>query len=196
MKRSLALAGLLALLGGAAATAGDGPGHSPQYTAGGELVFPSDYRDWAYISSGLAMSYAPFNNSSVGPMFDNVFVARESMQAFRATGHWPDPTTFVIEVRGSSSHGSINKSGSFQSELVSFDVEVKDASRPGTWRYYSFDASAATKPASAAAFPQSAGCFECHAKHGAVEHTFVQFYPALLPIARAKGTVNASYHDS
>jgi len=78
---------------------------------------------------------------------------------------------------------------------MGFDVEVKDSTRPGTWRYYSFDPSAATKPASVAAFPPGAGCFECHAKNAAVEHTFVQFYPSLMPIARAKGTVNSYYHD-
>jgi hypothetical protein len=196
MKRIALLLGLALLLGGAAARAGSSSGPVPEYTASGELMFPSDYRDWAYVSSGLGMSYAPFTMPGMGPMFDNVFVSREAMRAFRATGHWPDKTTWVIEVRGSSSHGSINKAGSFQSELMGFDVEVKDSSFPEVWRYYSFSPDAATKPASLPAIPQNGGCFACHEKNGAVEHTFVQFYPALLPIAKAKGTVNASYHDN
>ena len=32
--------------------------------------------------------------------------------------------------------------------------------------------------------------------HGAVDKTFVQFYPTLLPIAKDKGTLSAAYkHD-
>jgi len=41
--------------------------------------------------------------------------------------------------------------------------------------------------------PLSAACYTCHAAHGAVETTFVQFYPTLLPIAKNKGTLSASY---
>jgi acyl carrier protein phosphodiesterase len=29
-------------------------------------------------------------------------------------------------------------------------------------------------------------CNSCHSQHGAVEHTFVQFYPTLLEFARQK----------
>jgi hypothetical protein len=36
-------------------------------------------------------------------------------------------------------------------------------------------------------------CYSCHSQHAAVDTTFVQFYPTLLPIARAKGTISASY---
>ena len=32
------------------------------------------------------------------------------------------------------------------------------------------------------------GCYACHDAHAAVEHTFVQFYPTLIPVAKAKGT--------
>jgi hypothetical protein len=46
------------------------------------------------------------------------------------------------------------------------------------------------------AIPQAAECYSCHATHAAVDRTFVQFYPTLLPIAKAKGTLSAGYkHD-
>jgi len=32
------------------------------------------------------------------------------------------------------------------------------------------------------------GGTEIHAKNGAVDETFVQFYPTLIPVAKAKGT--------
>jgi hypothetical protein len=41
--------------------------------------------------------------------------------------------------------------------------------------------------------PQSADCYSCHAEHGAVDTTFVQFYPTLLPIAKAKATLSPAY---
>jgi hypothetical protein len=38
-----------------------------------------------------------------------------------------------------------------------------------------------------------ASCVECHTKSTAVERTFVQFYPTLLEVARAKGTVKPGF---
>ena len=38
-----------------------------------------------------------------------------------------------------------------------------------------------------------ADCYSCHAEHGAVDTTFVQFYPTLLPVASAKGTLQSGY---
>jgi hypothetical protein len=36
--------------------------------------------------------------------------------------------------------------------------------------------------------PRSADCYSCHLEHGAVDNTFVQFYPVLMEIAKGKGT--------
>jgi hypothetical protein len=36
--------------------------------------------------------------------------------------------------------------------------------------------------------PDTAGCQACHSANGAVDNTFVQFYPTLAPIAKSKGT--------
>ena len=41
--------------------------------------------------------------------------------------------------------------------------------------------------------PTDMACYSCHSEHAAVDTTFVQFYPTLLPIARSKGTLSASY---
>ena len=38
------------------------------------------------------------------------------------------------------------------------------------------------------AIPTTANCYSCHQEHGAVDTTFVQFYPTLAGIAREKGT--------
>ena len=41
--------------------------------------------------------------------------------------------------------------------------------------------------------PEKADCYACHQSHAAVDTTFVQFYPTLLPLAEAKGTLSATY---
>ena len=41
--------------------------------------------------------------------------------------------------------------------------------------------------------PVSQNCYSCHSDHGAVDTTFVQFYPTLLPIAKQKRTLEAAH---
>ena len=58
------------------------------------------------------------------------------------TGTWADKTIFILEIRGSSSEGSINKAGRFQAGLIAIEAEVKDEARfPGRWGYFDFNPS-------------------------------------------------------
>jgi hypothetical protein len=99
---------------------------------------------------------------------------------------------FVLEEYGSSSKGSINKHGNFQSEFMGLDVEVKDEKRfEDKWAYFGFDT---TQLSSAANTPSKNGCWNCHDQHAAVEHSFVQFYPELLKIAKEKSTIKQNVH--
>jgi hypothetical protein len=41
--------------------------------------------------------------------------------------------------------------------------------------------------------PMSEDCYACHRDHAAVDTTFVQFYPTLLPLATQKGTLSPNY---
>jgi hypothetical protein len=160
---------------------------APQFTAEGKLVRPEGYRKWVYVSSGYGMSYSQSPNGM--QMFTNVFVTPAAYDYFVANGKWPDKTMFVLEVYGSTSRGSINKHGSYQTEFSGLDVEVKDAGRfADRWAYFNFEG--ATKAASADS-PSKNDCWKCHEQNAAVEHSFVQFYPELLKIARAKGTIKA-----
>jgi hypothetical protein len=106
------------------------------------------------------------------------------------TGTWPDKTMLVLEVRGAEGKGSINQKGNYQgTETMGVEVHIKDEGRiPGKWAFYGFDDGKTAKM-----IPMSMSCYSCHAEHAAVDTTFVQFYPTLLPIAKAKGTLSASY---
>ncbi len=165
----------------------------PQFTKENQLIRPKDYREWIFVSSGLGMTYDSGALANEGhPSFDNVFVEPSAYRSFLRTGRWPDKTIFVLEVRSSSSHRSINKGGSFQDALVGVEAEVKDESRfPEKWAYFSFDDKGRFKDAATALSNET--CYTCHHANAAVEHTFAQFYPTLLPVAMEKGTLNPGY---
>lgn len=165
--------------------------HGPVYTVDGKLIPPADYREWVYLSSGVDMSYNPRAMASPSPMFDNTFVNPESYRAFVSTGRWPDKTVIVLEVRGSAGKSSINQRGHYQSGGVQgMEVHVKDTARfPGGWAFFSFDDAAAP----AKQIPVAEACYTCHREHAAVDTTFVQFYPTLLPVAQQHATLSAAY---
>jgi hypothetical protein len=160
---------------------------SPVYTEDGQLTLPEDYREWVYLSSGFDMAYSPM---AMGHhMFDNVFVEPGAYKAFLATGTWPDKTMLVLEVRGAMDKGSINKNGNYQStDVMGREVHVKDSAHLQGWAFFGFDTGKTAKMT-----PRTAACYSCHAAHAAVDNTFVQFYPTLLPIATAKDTLSAAY---
>ena len=187
MTRALFLSSALLAL-----SAGQGFAQDPRFTKDNELIRPTNYREWIYLTSGLGMSYGPNAGDATNPPFDNVFVNPSSYRSFLQTGKWPDKTIFILEIRASTGHGSINRAGHFQTGLVAVEAAVKDEARfPEKWAYFSLGGPSAQRT-SAKAFPKQE-CFSCHNKNAAVENTFVQFYPTLLEVAQAKGTLNASY---
>lgn len=165
---------------------------SPAYTKTGEMLPPANYREWIYLTTGIDMSYAlkpaGMQDHSI---FDNIFVNPEAYRSFLETGTWPDKTVMVLEARAARSKGSINQSGRFQAgNVMDMEVHVKDEARfPGKWAFFSFDSASGN----GTLIPQGATCYSCHAAHAAVDTTFVQFYPTLLPIAQKKGTLSAAF---
>ncbi len=159
---------------------------APRYTADGQLMLPSDYREWVFLSSGLGMTYQPMNNGGNSPAFTNVFVNPSAYRSFLSTGTWPNQTMLVLEVRASTTKGSINKAGSYQSGVLGVEGEVKDRAKfPGNgWAFFDFGKSSSGKM-----LARTEDCYSCHLEHGAVDNTFVQFYPVLLEIAKQKRTV-------
>jgi hypothetical protein len=167
------------------------PNHStsPVYTSDGRLVFPANYREWIYLTTGMDMDYSPDPMMMGHSMFDNVFVNPEAYKAFVATGTWPNGTILALETRMAASKGSINKAGHFQTnDVMTRSVHVKDTRFPGGWAFFSDDDGKPSRQ-----IPKEAVCYSCHQQHAAVDTTFVQFYPTLLEIAKTKGTLSPSY---
>jgi Cytochrome P460 len=167
------------------------PSAAPTYATNGEMLPVANYREWVYLSTGIDMNYTPKAMAAEHSTFDNVFVNPEAYRSFLATGTWPDKTVIVLEVREARDKGSINTRGHFQGEgVIGFEVHVKDQARfPGKWAFFDFDSP--TK--NGTLIPEKAPCYTCHQQHAAVDTTFVQFYPTLLPVAREKHMLSAEF---
>jgi hypothetical protein len=166
------------------------PKTGSEYNSTGQMKLPAQYREWVYLTTGFDMSYNPQLASMNHSMFDNVFVNPEAYKKFLETGTWPDKTVMVLEARMAEGKGSINQKGHYQGEQVmAREVHVKDEARfPGKWAFFAFgDSDKGTL------VPTSADCYSCHSQHGAVDTTFVQFYPTLMGVAKAKGTLSSAY---
>jgi len=160
-----------------------------QYS-GASMIRPDDYHEWIWLSSGFGMSYSPAQAENPDPPFDNVFVNPAAYRAFLKTGSWPDKTVLVLEVRSSKQKESINQHGHFQGDSARVEVHVKDTARfpDKKWGFFVFGESAKNAAPAAA----DTTCFSCHEKSGAVDTTFVQFYPILRDVAKLKGTLKAA----
>jgi hypothetical protein len=187
--RIISAALAIALAGGltaAAVSRAASPEPRLVYTADGKLVFPKDYRTWVYLSTGMDMAYVEGPPRS-DHIFDSVFVNPEAYAAFQKTGTWPDKTMMVLEVRKGQSRGSINKSGVFQTEQLGREIHVKDVARfKSGWAFFP----GGDNPT---ALPQTSQCNVCQEQQGAVDTTYVQFYPTLLPKAKEMKTFSAAY---
>jgi hypothetical protein len=166
-------------------------GDRAQFTKAGELVRPSNYREWIFLSSGLGMTYGPNAPAAGAPLrFDNVYVNPSSYRDFLRTGKWTDGTVLILEVRDSESKGSINQHGHYQTSVAAIEAHVKDSRRfaDGGWAFYDLSPKQ-PQPVSAKAIPAGNRCQQCHSANGAVDDTFVQFYPDLIPIAKKFGVL-------
>ena len=185
-----AVAGAALVVTAAALTGADrAPSDGPQYSNDGRLSRPQSYREWVFLSSGLGMTYGPLA-SAADPRFDNVFVNPAAYKSFLDTGRWPDKTVLVLEVRSAQSKGSINRGGHFQGEVVGIETHVKDEKRfPRKWAFFGFREGERTSEAPAA---ENSSCYSCHEPNGAVDTTFVQFYPSLISVAKQKGSLKVT----
>jgi hypothetical protein len=191
---TIAAIGALALAASAQQPAADGP----EYENGTSLKLPADYRSWPFIGAGLGMTYDGERGTQAAspdnPRFTHAFVNPSAYRHFMSTGTWPDGTVFMLEFRASQSEGSINRSGRFATQLTFLEAEVKDSRFPDGWAFYAFGpGNNLVQAAQPLAGEAAAPCVECHSEHAAVERTFVQFYPHLLDVARAKGTLKPGF---
>jgi len=185
---------LLSLLGfpsRSVRASGAGESGTLTYDKEGNFVLPRNYREWTFLSAGIDMAYGPNGVSATGhSVFDNVFVDPDAYRYFLAKGTWPDNTVMILEVRSAETNVSINHGGHSQGGVTGVEVHLKDASRfsPDKWAFFD------VKPSGVGTLiSKTADCYSCHREHAAVDTTFVQFYPTLLPVAQDKGTLSPAF---
>jgi len=166
----------------------------PTYTADGQLHYPAGYDEWVFLGAGLDMSYSA-EATPDHSMFNSVFVNPGAYKVFKTSGHWPDGTVMVLENRGATGASSINKRGKTESsEVMGMEIHVKDSThaKGDGWAFYGF-ADPADRKSSGKLIARGASCYTCHEAHGAVDTTFVQFYPNALDIAKEKKTFSPEF---
>jgi hypothetical protein len=147
----------------------------PEYTSNGELKRPENTEGWVFVGSAIGLSYNQDLQREGPGLIHNVQMQPEAFQHFRQTGQFPDKTIFVLRLYKPEQKVSPNLHGYFQGELVATEVAVKDVTRfAERWAYFDFGKDRRT----ASAQPRER-CHSCHAKHGAQDNVFVQFYPVL-----------------
>ena len=88
-----------------------------------------------------------------------------------------------LEVRNAAQDVSINKAGHVQTDVAAIELHVKDQAKGG-WGFYSVSPQGETRR-----IPANSACDSCHGLSGAVDTTFVQFYPTLVEAAKKAGTL-------
>jgi hypothetical protein len=163
---------------------------APAYTQDGLMIRPADYREWVFLRSGLDMSYSPMAMKMDHSMFNNVFANPEAYRAFQQTGHWPDGTMLVLELRMAGAAEPPLRHGEYQTQgLMGLEIHVRDTSRfKNGWAFFSFD-----EPGPGKKIADGSACETCHAAHAAVDTSFVQFYPSLMPVAEQKHTLSPGF---
>lgn len=172
---------LLIFAAAAALAAEDGQLAPIAYTASGGIAVPQ-YDKWVFIGSGAFDT----PETAPAPRFSNVFVDPAAYDIFARTGTWPNRTIIFSEKRAGRTTVPITKNPGWgqTGDPLGFEFEVKDQSKGG-WRYYT----AGPGDKVGVAVANQSDCTTCHAEHGAVDNTFVQFYPKLAAIARQHGTL-------
>lgn len=198
--KSVLLFLIIALIGVAPEKAMNAPsGESPTYTSDGQLRLPEQYRNWVWLTSNFHTASDPTKlEAGERQWFNNIFADPKAYDVFLQTGTWPDKTMLVVEQRATEDMGSFTpgRGGDVQTSVIGIAVHVKDENHfPGKWAFFGFQGDKTT----ATMMPTTASCYSCHAARGAVDTTFVQFYPTLLRSAKSKNTLSPAYireHES
>ena len=151
---------------------------------------PTDFREWMFRHLRARHDLQPAHRRRAHAQLhkrlrEPVFVSRVHEDGSSGPTRRCSFSRFArLRARGRST-----RAGTFSRTSWSIEASVKDEARfPGKWAYFDFGRD--MKP-QVAALPRTERCYACHADNGAVDNTFVQFYPTLLEVATKMGTVKA-----
>lgn len=137
----------------------------------GRIPFPSGYRDWTHVKSGLIDDPAHPAFARYGGVH-HIYANPKAMTGYR-TGNFPDGAILVYDLHTlvPLPDGSID-----QGERRHLDVMVKDSARFAETRGWGYEEFLASAPQTPTLMPKArAGCAACHAARRAHGDVFSEY---------------------
>lgn len=172
--------------------AAEGQKYTAEFTAKGELIRPSGWREWIFVGSPLTPNSlnagaAPF------PEFHTVYIDPESWTHYKKTGTFREGTMFAKELSLVGDTAATSGVGFFNGEMQGFEIAHKDSARypneTGGWAYYTFGHHDEPYADAVPAMPPAA-CAACHTAAAAEDMVFTQYY-SILKAAKGAGEAAA-----
>jgi hypothetical protein len=158
----------------------------PQYTASGDLMLPTDWRNWVFVGDPFTPN-ALNDGKANFPEFHNVYIEPGSYAIYKKTGVFPEGTIFVKELQltqqaefPDGSRTEPSGRGYFPGAFNGADVTVKDSKRfadTDGWGYFNFH-HYEPKAKTAHVQPKSE-CAFCHIASAKRDDVWTQFYQIL-----------------
>jgi hypothetical protein len=161
----LAVAGMLTLTGAGSAK-----------PAGGDIPFPSGFRNWTAVNSMIVTKDSPIS-AQIGGMHI-IYVNAKGLPTLKKGGPlpYPDGTMFADDV-----HEFLVKDGSYvEGSKKAVTLMVKDAKKyatTGGWGFQAWAAGDPSKPLVPDAAHAVPACFNCHTPQKDQDYTFSTFIP-------------------
>ena len=153
----------------------------PEFTADGEMVRPSGWREWIFVGSPLTPNGLN-NGEAAFPEFHTVYIDPDSWAHWKKTGKFREGTMIAKELTLIGETAATSGQGFFNGDLQGFEISYKNTKRyddqPGGWVYFTFGHQ--PEPYEDTAAPQPfASCAACHSAAAADDTVFTQYYPIL-----------------
>lgn len=182
----------IVLMGASVAVAEDAKTYEAEFTADGELIRPSGWREWVFVGSPLTPNSLNGGEAAF-PEFHNVYIDPKSWEHYKKTGVFREGTMFAKELTLVGDTAATSGIGFFNGDLQGFEIAHKDTKRYSKdtdgWAYYTFGHKPEPYNNTAAAMPIAA-CAACHTAAAAEDMVFTQYYP-ILEAAKAAGDAGA-----
>jgi hypothetical protein len=133
------------------------------------VPYPTGYRQWAHVSSGLVGPQAPGFAANGG--IHHIYTNNKGLEGYR-TGQFPDGSVLVADFLETKENNGITTEGARRR----IDVMVKDSKRyatTGGWGFEQFRGDSQTDRLVTA--EGAAKCFACHATQKETDAVFSKF---------------------
>ena len=152
-----------------------------EYSKGGELVLPADWRTWVF--AGTSITPNDMNEGkALFPEFHHIYTSPETYAAAKKTGELPEGAMVAKELSTVAGKHASSGNGYFEGDLIALAIMVKDTKRyPDTdgWGFYTYMRDKETGYAKTAKLHSAESCYECHSDGAETELVFTQYYPVL-----------------